>query len=143
MESKEVLKNIGKGLIALYHFNPELILNKTEEESISAQLMCCLKPYFKEWDVDVEYNHDGKKSKEGESGNKIYPDIIIHHRTPSSINSFSPENNLVAIEVKGFWNKEDRTKDTNKLRYMKERYGYQNIFRIELKELYGEIIPID
>src|SRR3989338_5979814 len=132
MTGEEVKSNIVSALSELYNYDFDLIKIKAEEESITAQLICYLKPRFNPWNVDVEYNRDGKNIKRDSEGNQIFPDIIIHHRTPGQEKRNSPENNLVAIEIKGYWNLKDRGLDKVKLIDMKNYYGYQYLFRIEL-----------
>lgn len=142
MEEEIVIHNIQDALNDLYLHEADLIINKTDERTIAAHLMHYLKPRFVEWSVDPEYNRDGKSTKENSFGNRIYPDIIIHHRTPNRDIVYSPENNLVVIELKGYWNKEDRSIDAAKLCDMKKKYGYQYLYRIELNVDDGIIIEV-
>lgn len=143
MTEEEIIDQIELALSDLYEYEFDLIEIRAEEEAISAQLICYLKPRFGSWNVDVEYNRDGKDPKENSDGVRIFPDIIIHRRTPDREERNSPENNLVAIEVKGYWNPKDRGLDREKLIAMKERYGYQYLFQIELKKEYGDLIKIE
>jgi len=142
MEKETIIQNIKNALGDLYLREADLITNKTEEETISAHLMYYLKSRFEGWSVDVEYNRDGRDTKNGSNGKPIYPDISIHHRTPDRVNKFSPKNNLVTIEVKGYWNKENRSNDEKKLRDRKSIFGYQYLFRIELGKDTGELIEV-
>ena len=142
MTEEKINFYITQALGELYSFEPNLISIKAEEESITAHLMCYLKKYFTSWSVDVEYNRAGKHTKDDSRGKCIFPDIIIHHRTPNQEKKYSPENNLVAMEVKGYWNSKDRQIDKVKLIDMKMRYGYQYLFRIELGKQMGQLIPV-
>ncbi|MDD5639202.1 MAG: hypothetical protein PHR47_00105 [Candidatus Pacebacteria bacterium] len=142
MTKKEIKSKIEFALSELYTRDMDLIRNKAEEEAISAQLVCYLKPLFDSWNVDFEYNRDGWDKKENSIGVRILPDIIIHHRTPNREERFAPKNNLIAIEVKGHWNTQDRNLDEVKLVDIKKRYGYQYVFRIELGSECGEVIEV-
>lgn len=138
MNLEELKTNLNRAISDLYENQPELMENHCKEESVCAHLVCCLKPLFAPWSVDLEYNRDGQDPKRDQLGEIIYPDIIIHNRTPDREEGgrFSPENNLAVIEVKGFWNldKNGRIRDREKLQFMKDRYGYQYSFCLELKE---------
>lgn len=142
MEKEAVIQKIRQALDELYVHDHVLIENKTEEETISAHLAGYMKSLFDGWNVDSEYNRDGRNTKRNSGGDRIFPDILIHLRTPDRKGRYSPENNLAVMEIKSYWNTEDRNKDTAKLRDMKKRYGYQHLFRIELKENEGELIPV-
>jgi hypothetical protein len=140
MTREIIVQRITDALHLLYDREFILIKNKTHEETIATHLAGYLKAAFipDGWDVDAGYNRDGVDPKKDQDGNLILPDIIIHHRL-SSPPRFSPENNLVAIEIKGNWNPEKRTVDAQKLRDLGRRYGYQYIFQIELGERSGQI----
>lgn len=142
MFQEEIELKINTGSSTLYKYEGDLIKNRCKEEAICAHLICYLKELFKPWNVDLEYNRDGFDSKRDSSDNIVYPDIIIHNRTPDRIERFSPENNLAVVEVKGFWNDRDRVLDENKLRDMKETYGYQYAFRLELEKERGNLILV-
>lgn len=143
MTKEEIRSNISFALSELYSHDQDLIKNMVEEEDISAHLICLLKPLFDSWNVDIEYNRDGRNKKKNSVGSRILPDIIIHHRTPDREERYAPENNLAVIEVKGHWNTEDRNIDKAKLGDMKRRFGYQYLFRIELGPEYGEVIEVE
>ncbi|TSC75584.1 MAG: hypothetical protein G01um101430_426 [Parcubacteria group bacterium Gr01-1014_30] len=142
MEKQIVIQKLNQALNELYKRDFVLIENKTEEETIIAQLIAYLRPLFDSWNVDPEYNRDGRETKRDSAGNQIFPDILIHHRTPDREERYSPENNLATAEVKGYWNTEDRSKDTRKLLDMRKHYGYQYLFRIELGKDAGKLIEV-
>lgn len=142
MEKGKVKSRLEQAINELYKRDFDLIKIEAEEEAVTAQLICYLKPLFDSWSVDVEYNRDGRETKNDSAGKQIYPDIIIHHRTPDRVERFSPENNFIAIEVKGHWNAADRGIDEIKLRNIKNRYGYQYLFRIELDSDKGRLIEV-
>src|SRR3989338_9444773 len=142
IEKGKVKSRLEQAINELYKRDFDLIKIEAEEEAVTAQLICYLKPLFDSWSVDVEYNRDGRETKNDSAGKQIYPDIIIHHRTPDRVERFSPENNFIAIEVKGHWNAADRGIDEIKLRNIKNRYGYQYLFRIELDSDKGRLIEV-
>ena len=142
MEKEMVTRKINQALSELYKHDRVLMENRTEEETISTHLAGYLKPLFDGWNVDTEYNRDGKETKKDSEDNHIFPDILIHHRIPDRVERASPENNLVAAEVKGYWNSENRDKDTGKLLDMRQRYGYQLLFRVELGKEAGQLIEV-
>lgn len=142
MSQEEIVEKVNQAFLKLYSSQPELVSNHCKEETICAHLLCYLKELFKPWSVDLEYNRDGIDPKRNSSDDIIYPDIIIHNRTPGRTLQYSPENNLVVIEVKGFWNDTNRVLDEEKLRDMKETYGYQYAFRLELEKERGNLILV-
>lgn len=138
MNKKEVEEELTKACKLLYDELPELIVNCTNERTICSHIARFLKPLFENWDIDTEYNREGKKGKpkRGASGKLLLPDIAIHTRGAIE----GP--NLVANQVKGSWNKEDRTKDEEKLKDLQRRYKYKFLYRFELSLNSFEIIPV-
>jgi hypothetical protein len=129
MSSLDIKKKIEKACTKLYQDSIDLILNKTHERTIAAEITNLLLPMFKDWNINVEYNREGNegKSKRSPEGELLLPDIIIHTRG----NAKGP--NLAAIQVKGYWNPEDRTKDEEDLRKLRASYGYKKLYRLELQ----------
>lgn len=81
----------------------ELLQNVVHERTIAAKIAHYLELKFPEWTTDIEYNKMmGKEVKELEGikacrkrrgTNRIYPDIIVHHRGIKY-------DNLLVIELK-------------------------------------------
>jgi hypothetical protein len=144
MDKEVIIRRMRDGLTTLYESEGELIRNRTNEETIVSHLVEYLRSSFVHdgWSVDTEYNRDGTETKHDSHGNRISPDIIIHRRTSEREKRCSPADNLVAIEVKGYWNREDRNIDAQKLRDMRKRYGYRYLFQVELKADAGELIEV-
>ena len=117
---------------------PELIRNRTHERTIATHLAHYLKLLFEDWDIDTEYNREGDngKSKQDYAGELLLPDIIIHKREPLL------RDNLVAIQVKGFWNNEDRAKDEADLSKLKKKYKYSFLYRLELNPVNFDLISV-
>lgn len=130
---------IEKSCKKFYKEMPDLINSNAHERTIVSHLSNYLKTFFKNWDVDTEYNREGKegKSKREANGRLIVPDIIIHTRGKIR----GP--NMVAIQVKGYWNKEDRGKDEKDLIELRKKYGYYALYRLELNSDSFEIIEVN
>ena len=130
MEKDVIKTRIEEACNSLYGENHRIIENQTHERTISSRLAHrYLEPLFPGWNVDVEYNREGNggESKRGMSGELQVPDIIIHTR------GVKAGPNLVAIQVKGYWNSEDRNIDEAKLRSLKDNKNYFLLYRLELK----------
>lgn len=122
----------------LYEHNYRLIDEKANERTIvGGYLVPYLKPRFPGWAVDPEYNREGadRDSKTDVEGNLLLPDIIIHKPGPDG-------PNLVAIEVKGYWNKEDRHEDEISLRKLQAKHGYQYLYHLELEKNNHRLIKV-
>lgn len=87
----------------------------------------CLYP---DYNLDCEYNRNGDKPKIIYSLKKnVYPDLIIHQRR---IN----DNNLLVMEFKTYWNK-DQNEDIKKIKaFINERDGYN--YKYGIAVLIGE-----
>lgn len=57
--------------------------------------------YYKQFDLDCEYNRSGTDIKKIKVVDRIFPDIILHQRGNN-------DNNIVVIEFKGWWNKNQK-----------------------------------
>ena len=65
----------------LYKNDHFLIMNSTNERSITHKLAEYLQRLFPEWHVDCEYNRRGENhSKDLPAQETSYPDIIIHKK---------------------------------------------------------------
>jgi hypothetical protein len=138
MKTEELEKRITEACDRLYREEKVLIDTKTHERTIAAHLVSYLKPLFQDWAVDAEYNREGRdgKPKRDSESNLLRPDITIHTR--QSIEG----PNLAAIQMKGFWNKEDRGKDENDLRKLKAKYNYSFLYRLELGKDHYELVSV-
>ena len=126
---KQSIKNlIVEASKTLYLEKLGLMAQRTHERTITSHLEHYLSQLFQGWDVDNEYNRQGDEGEAKRSLNMelLLPDIIIHRR--GSV--VGP--NLVAIQVKGYWNNEDRAKDESDLRKLRDKYRYKFLFRLEL-----------
>lgn len=139
MKTKEILSNINKAINKLYEKDSELLTRGLNELTISTTLLCYLKPLFKNYDVDAEYNGDSSKSsdkkalsiakteivkiKKNTNDDDIYnfnPDIIIHKRGEN-------KNNLVVIEIKkDTHNTKGKLYDLIKLKHLTIDYSGNN-----------------
>lgn len=132
-------EKIEKACNKLYQNKHDLIVNEVHERTIAAELKSYLEPLFSGWDVSIEYNREDSSNdpKRGLDGKRIIPDILIHTR--GSIEG----PNLAAIQVKGFWNSEDRTKDETDLKKLRAKFGYKFLYRLELCLDNPELIEIN
>ena len=139
MNEKEVKEKLTKACRSLYDKELGLIRNCTHERTIASQIARYLEPLFEGWNVDIEYNREGSEEKPKRSidGELLLPDIVIHKRG----SKMGP--NLVTVQVKGFWNKEDRTKDEEDLRKLWSKYKYKFLYRLELKPKSFKLIPVN
>ena len=138
MKRDVVEVRIAQACDNLYHSELSLIKTKTHERTIAAHLVSYLKPLFEDFGVDAEYNREGAvgEPKRDLDGNLLRPDIIIHFRH----RIHGP--NIAAIQIKGYWNNEDRGKDENDLRKLRAKYGYAFTYRLELKTDSYDLIPV-
>ena len=86
---------VEKALRRFYQKNLHLLQEEVHERSMTAKLSECLQPFFKDWNVDCEYNRNTSEPNHIKSipGHRpVYPDIIIHRR--------GTDNNLLVIEAK-------------------------------------------
>ncbi len=138
MNKQEIEKYINSACRTLYKKEPSLVRNRAHERTLAGVIFCYLRNLFhgKGWDVDIEYN---REEDEGDPkcdvNGKMIPDIVIHKRGLEG-------PNLVAIEIKGYWNKTPRKKDKDKLLRMRKKYGYKYLYRIELNEEYYELLEV-
>ena len=98
MNHEEIKSLVSRALGKLYERDRELITLDASEWAIAHRLAVYLGHEFPPgWNIDCEYNRQGSEgeAKAMESGGKVRPDIVIHHRT-----LLEPEHNLLVIEVK-------------------------------------------
>ncbi|WP_144972241.1 hypothetical protein [Bremerella volcania] len=99
---------------------------KGSERSITHRLAVYLEKRFEGWQVDCEYSRiekngdykvllhpDGKIKTHwlDIGGSRIFPDIVVHNR-----GKVDRQNNLLVIEVKTTWNRDDESQDLFKLK---------------------------
>lgn len=128
MELDKIKSALNEAINKLLDQDRDLLVNDVNERSISHRLACYLEPYFKEWDVDCEYNrnHDDIKRLELDKRNvsdqdleavTVYPDIIVNKR--------STDKNLLVIAMKKTTSKQKKEYDIKKLRGFKRQLGYK------------------
>jgi hypothetical protein len=107
------------------------LANDTHERTIAEMLARYLRPYFAEYDVNVDYNRMGDEPKEvtwrieaGAGPDHVFPDIIVHRRFT--------QDNLLAIELKKDSNREPKNEDILKLRAYRSQLGYGHALFIRL-----------
>lgn len=91
---------------------------------------------FSSIELDSEYNKHFENPKVDNKGRLIRPDLIMHSR-------FNDDNNVMAIEFKGYWNKKGIERDTEKLKTFTEKekgYKYQLGVLVVLEKEYADMI---
>lgn len=137
MEKIEFEKILREALNYIYSEKKLLIDNETHERTIVAEIKARIESRLSEFDVNVEYNREGKDGNiKMVAGRRIIPDLIIHKMGEIS----GP--NFAAIQFKGHWNLENRSKDENDLRELRDKFTYQFLYRVEFLADRYEIIPL-
>jgi len=131
---------INKASYTLYKKHKNLIDEAAHEDMIVADVIApYLRSHIEGYSVSTGYNREGpldnRQTKTGLDEKPILPDIIIH--------KFGPNGpNIAAVEVKGWWNKEDREEDESSLRNLGAKHGYRYLYRLELGKNKHELIPV-
>lgn len=122
----------------LYREQKDLIDTRSHERTIAAYLAEYLRPHFPGLQVDSDPNRMGNKgeAKRARDGRRLVPDLIVHER--GSIEG----PNLAVIQIKGFWNKENRQKDEEDLHDLWSAFGYEHLYRLELNPEDYELINV-
>lgn len=92
--------------------------------------------FFSSIELDSEYNKHFENPKVDNKGRLIRPDLIVHSR-------FNDDNNIMAIEFKGYWNKKGIERDTEKLKTFTDKkngYKYQLGVLVVLEKEYADMI---
>jgi hypothetical protein len=107
------------------------LANDTHERTIAEMLARYLRPHFKGYDVNVDYNRMSDQPKmvtwrigQNAGPDYVYPDIIVHRR-------FVPDN-VLAVELKKDSNRESKHDDVLKLRAYRDQLGYHHALFIRL-----------
>lgn len=139
--TKENIEQIIKQVCILFYKNHKHLIDEraNERNIVSSYIAPDLRLKFIGYNVDAEYNREGKigdrKTKTDIVGDPILPDIVIH--------KFGPKGkNLVAIEVKGYWNQEPREEDEKVLRRLEKKHNYEFLYRLELTRDKAELIEV-
>lgn len=101
MNPKEVEERTSAALDRFLHEDEYLLRYNLGERTIAHRFAVCLEAVFPEWNVDCEYNRDGRNIKRiplSEACRRLFrttdavnPDIIVHIRGG---------RNLLAVEIK-------------------------------------------
>lgn len=75
---------------------------------------------YSDLDLNLEYNKDGYDKKTAQGFPKgMCPDMILHRMD-------SQDNNKMVVEFKGWWSRENRERDLNKLSVLTTRFDRYN-----------------
>lgn len=121
-------QSLNKALQTLVERDANILMYDINERTISHRLAGYLEPFFKDWNVDCEYNrnHDDSKRLEIPRRNArtddteartVFPDIIVHRR--------GTDENLLVIEMKKTTSQESDEFDLLKLSAFKCQLDYQ------------------
>ncbi len=137
MNKETIESTLKESCRLLYQDNKHLIDEEAHERSILPQMLPYLTSHFPNHSILIEYNREGvnRDPKKDIDGNLIVPDLIVHRHGLDG-------ENLLAIEIKGYWNKHLRQEDDIKLKGLKSKQGYKFAYRIELGKDEAEIIEI-
>lgn len=123
----------------LYIKNKSLIDERAHERTIVNEMLPCFRGFFIGFQILSEYNREGeignRQPKTSIEGTILVPDIIVHQPGPTG-------QNLLAIEVKGYWNSEPRVNDEIKLKKLRIKHGYEFLYRIELEKDTYQLIEV-
>ncbi len=112
------------------------LLERGKERSAAAKIACHLWELLGEVGyrqkcprirVNVDYGREGNDPKRGLEGKVVIPDIIVH--VPGLEGP-----NIAVVEVKGWWNRDDRKTDMQKLHSYTRKQKYFFAYSIELGE---------
>lgn len=129
MKDEDIVESVKTVIHRLYKNDRYLIENDVNERAITHKIAEYLQAEFNDWHVDCEYNRDGNDVKKliykDGNGHKINPDVIVHKR--------GKKENLLVLEIKCEWNREDREGDKNKLKALTgKQYAYQLGIHLEI-----------
>lgn len=123
MEKDDVLLLINKSLKKIYGKDIYLVEKRVSERCIVSKFANYFSQFaikeIPEYDVDVEYNRQKANTKELDL-KTICVDFIVHKREKN--------DNLIAIEFKPYWNKNQKAKENDERRIKKlcePEYGYE------------------
>lgn len=99
MKQPELEVRVMRAVDMMYARESVQFIKEASEWAIAHRLAVYLEQEFPSWNVDCEYNRQGfgNNTKANTSGDKVRPDISLHHR-----GLLKPRHNLLAIEVKKF-----------------------------------------
>jgi hypothetical protein len=97
MDFGELKMSVRRAIDKFYARDSALLRQDASEWTISHRLAVYLEQEIPGWNVDCEYNRQrgACDEKRNDDGQIVRPDIILHHRTETTL-----QHNLLAIEVK-------------------------------------------
>jgi hypothetical protein len=97
MTINEIKALVDRAVQTVYARDAALFKVDASEWALAHRLAVYLERSLPEWNVDCEYNRQGlgRGAKTNELGEKIRPDITVHHR-----GELAREHNLLVIELK-------------------------------------------
>lgn len=129
MEYREVEERLEQAIQSFLEQDRYLLENDLSERCIAARVAYHLQVSFPEFSVDVEYNRYGDipkrlnlpddcaNSLDDDGRALVVPDIIVHRRGPAG-------PNLLGVEIKKVGDRRGRGCDRERIRALRERFGY-------------------
>ena len=118
--------SVGKAVLCaiekLFELDQKLLVIDAAERTIASQMARHLRPYFENFDIDVDYNRMGEAPKAvryDEKPERVYPDIVVHLRGTNA-------DNMLVIELKKDTNRETKDRDIRKLRAYRRELHYRH-----------------
>jgi len=107
MNFPELKLNVQRAIDRFYIRDSALLRQDASEWTIAHRLAVYLEREIPGWNVDCEYNRQagGTDEKRNDNNQIVRPDIILHHRTETSL-----QHNLLAIELKKWEEESDLAK---------------------------------
>jgi hypothetical protein len=135
VDFSSVQRLVKMAITSLGKENPALNFQTVHERSTAHRLAVQMEPLFPGWNVDCEYDRDGRLKKElddvkgcsrQKKTDQILPDVIVHHRGTTQ------GSNLLVIELKK-GAKEDACDRKKLMLLTKPGGGYDYDFGLYLK----------
>ena len=129
MRAGEVRNYLDRATARVEAEDRHLLEVNVSEWCIAARLAMYLREYFRDFDVDVEYNRDGHEVKrlhnlvrdcprDRDDGHRVLPDVIVHRRD-------SADSNLLVIEMKKDPGDKGTDSDRRRIKAFKKELNYK------------------
>ena len=131
MTNDEARDRLERARARLRREDRHLLMIDVSERCIAARLAMYLQDYFRNYDVDVEYNRHGEDTKQlqdlvyehdcyrdRDEGRAVLPDVIVHKRGVC-------DSNLLVIEMKKSGRVCGIEKDRRRIQAFRAQLGYE------------------
>lgn len=127
-----IARILHRAINCVFAYDSLLLQQDTSEWAIAHRLAVYLEQQLPGWNIDCEYNRQGaiEDPKKADDGEKIRPDIIVHHRQ-----QLSSEHNLLVLELKKNANDADLGKARSYTAARTDKRPYQYKYGVALSFL--------